>query len=182
MSWIITLVLFYIFLSSIDGYKLISNTNRNVWIQSSKMKYNKRFTYTQSANIIAPPKVQPPKVDKPNKETKTPSSPDIIFKQNIDIEKEFEEYIDEDTYLVLLYNDPVNKRNYVATVLMEVFSWDEALASSVMLEAHNSGFAVTGEYSKDTAFDYAKKLVDRGLFAEARKSDEALGDGDSWDS
>lgn len=181
MGWIIILILFYACLSSIDGYKLISNTNRNVWIQSSKLKYNRRFTYSQSA-IIAPPKVQPPKVDIPKKETKSPNNPDIIFKQNIDIEKEFEEYIDEDTYLVILYNDPVNKRNYVASVLMDVFTWDEALASSVMLEAHNNGFAVTGEYNKETAFDYVKKLVDRGLFAEARKSDEALGDNDSWDA
>lgn len=176
------LVLLFTLLTQIDGYKLISNTNRNVWIESSKLKYNRRFVNTQST-IVAPPKVQPPKVDKPSKETKTPSNPDIIFKQNIDIEKEFEEYIDEDIYLVILYNDPINKRNYVATVLMEVFTWDEALADSVMLEAHNNGYAVTGEYNKETAFEYVKKLVDRGLFAEARKSDEVIGgDNESWDS
>ena len=41
----------------------------------------------------------------------------------LDIEKEFNEYTDEETYVVLLYNDPFNKRNYVASCLMEVFSW-----------------------------------------------------------
>ena len=73
---------------------------------------------------------------------------------------------------MLLYNDPINKRVYVANVLMEVFSWDEVLANSVMLEAHTNGFAVTGEYNKETAFEYVKKLTDRGLFAEARKADD----------
>ena len=30
---------------------------------------------------------------------------------------------------------------------MEIFSWSESLANSVMLEAHNNGYAVTGEYN-----------------------------------
>jgi ATP-dependent Clp protease adapter protein ClpS len=60
-------------------------------------------------------------------------------------------------------------------VLMEIFSWSESLATSVMLEAHNNGFAVTGEYSKEVALDYCTKLLEKGLYAETRKSDE-MGD------
>lgn len=58
---------------------------------------------------------------------------------------------------------------------MEVFNWTESLANDVMYQAHNNGFAITGEYSKDVADDYCKKLVAKGLFAEVRKSDD-MGD------
>jgi hypothetical protein len=68
--------------------------------------------------------ISPPKVDKKTKKGTSidPPMPDFIFKENRDIQKEFEEIFDDDKYYVVLYNDPYNKRQYVQQVLMEVVS------------------------------------------------------------
>ena len=116
---------------------------------------------------------------KPKRKTKEgtttePSGPKSvpgIFKESRDILKEFEEYIENDeNYILLLFNDPFNKRIYVATVLMQTFSFTEEVASDVMMQAHTNGFAVVGEWSKEVATDYCKQLVDKGLVAEVVKS------------
>lgn len=39
-----------------------------------------------------------------------------------------------------------------------------------MFRAHSTGFAVTGEWAKDIAEDYWKKLIQKGLIAEVVKS------------
>lgn len=88
----------------------------------------------------------------------------------------------DDAYLVILYNDSLNKRGYVVEVLMEVFLWSETRANDVMMEAHVHGSAVCGEYAKEVAMDYVGKLNARGLIAEAvpvdgdRASNEGGGD------
>ena len=40
-----------------------------------------------------------------------------------DIQKEFEEYCNDEKYHVILYNDPFNKRAYVQQCLMEILSF-----------------------------------------------------------
>ena len=40
----------------------------------------------------------------------------------------------------------------------------------VMLRAHTTGFAVTGEWNKELAEEYWKKLTQKGLLAEVVKS------------
>ena len=55
-------------------------------------------------------------------------------------------------------------------------SFTEKVAEDVMLCAHNHGFAVAGEYGKEIAIEHAKKLVEKGLIAEAKESDEPSGD------
>ena len=79
--------------------------------------------------------ISPPKVDKTKKKgvgIEVPISPDL-FKESRDIQKEFDNYGDDDKYAVILYNDPFNKRIYVATCLMEVFSWTEEMAAGIRL-------------------------------------------------
>lgn len=88
-----------------------------------------------------------------------------LFKETRDIQKEFNEY-SEALFYVVLFDDPVNKRAYVAQCLMEVFGWDLAKAESIMLLAHNFGYAVTGEWPKDVAESYCTALLDKGLHAE----------------
>ena len=79
--------------------------------------------------------ISPPKVDKTKKKgvgIEVPISPDL-FKESRDIQKEFDNYGNDDKYAVILYNDPFNKRIYVATCLMEVFSWTEEMAAGIFL-------------------------------------------------
>jgi ATP-dependent Clp protease adapter protein ClpS len=125
--------------------------------------------------------ISPPKVDRTTKKGPKiePQIPDFLFKENRDVQKEFEDYIDENKFYVILYNDPFNKRVYVQQALMDVMSMSETVAQDVMMQAHTYGFAVAGEWVKEVAEDYAKKLVEKGLVAEAKSSKEPEGAGDS---
>ena len=104
------------------------------------------------------------------KKQKSDKERGFVIKESRSIADEIEAYFAEDNYMVILYNDPFNKRAYVSAVLQEVFKWDEMQADEVMLQAHNNGFAVTVETSKERALEYVEKLLSKGLLAEARKS------------
>lgn len=103
----------------------------------------------------------------PKKKSKDVS--DIFIKESRDIEKEFEEFIGDDLYLLILYNDNFNKRQYVANALMLTLSWDEPKANEVMMMAHEFGWAVCGEYNKELAFEYRDKLLKLGIYADVQK-------------
>ena len=111
------------------------------------------------------------KVDKETeKKDKVKPEKGFVVKETRSIADEIEEYFKEDNYLVILYNDPFNKRAYVSGVLQDVFKWDDMQADAVMLQAHTYGYAVAVETSKETAEKYVKQLLEKGLIAEARKS------------
>lgn len=105
----------------------------------------------------------------------------FVFKEFNDIEKEFSEYKENnENFMLVLFNDPFNKRIYVATCLMQIMSFTEETAADVMMQAHTNGLAIVGEYSKEVANDYCKKLNDKGLMAEVMQKnggDEAEGGG-----
>ena len=111
------------------------------------------------------------KVDKETeKKDKVKPEKGFVVKETRSIADEIEEYFKEDNYLVILYNDPFNKRAYVSRVLQDVFKWDDMQADAVMLQAHTYGYAVAVETSKEKAEKYVKQLLEKGLIAEARKS------------
>ena len=111
------------------------------------------------------------KVDKETeKKDKVKPEKGFVVKETRSIADEIEEYFKEDNYLVILYNDPFNKRAYVSGVLQDVFKWDDMQADAVMLQAHTYGYAVAVETSKEKAEKYVKQLLEKGLIAEARKS------------
>ncbi len=123
------------------------------------------FRLTPSA-IVKSPKTKP-KTSSPI----TKPDPNIIWKETVDVVKQFEEDGDIELYTVLLYNDPFNKRQYVEEVLIQVFNWDVETAHKVMMTAHTEGYAITGEYSKEIAEEYCKKLLEKRLIAEVFISD-----------
>lgn len=125
----------------------------------------------KGSTVISPkkPGINPSPADPAVEES--PIGVPNIFKESRDIEKEFNEFRpDEDKHYVILYNDPINKRIYVAMCLMEVFGWTEDEATEVMLTAHNYGFAILGEWALKLAQEYCRKLVDKGLYAEVRNT------------
>ena len=60
--------------------------------------------------------------------------------------------INNNNYVVILYNDPINKRAYVQGVLMEVFNWDEMKANSVMMQVKYKKREISIELSLSTLF------------------------------
>lgn len=113
--------------------------------------------------------VAPPKVDRTKRrqvEAEPEEVPLFSFKENV--EDELESFTGDQKWMVILYNDPINKRLYVQNVLMEVFSFSEAVAHETMMLAHTYGFSVCGEWYKELAEEYSKQLQQRGLIAEAK--------------
>lgn len=191
------LLLFQFFVFSlvfIQAFQKVPITSRVHSLSSANTYFHATSPKRNSINIISSrlysTVIAPPKVDKPAAPTTTPNPtktpaiprPDILFKESIDIQKEFDESEFSDMYMVVLFNDPYNKRQYVSQVLMEVFSWTEVMASDVMMQAHTYGYAVTGEWAKTTAQEYCDKLVDKGLFAEVVKVGDGSDEVDEFDN
>ena len=54
-------------------------------------------------------------------------------------------------YKIVLHNDDFTPRQFVVMVLAQLFQKSEGDAMSIMLQAHNNGFAVVGLYSFEIA-------------------------------
>lgn len=126
-------------------------------------------TVVRRATRIHSTTVAPPKIDRTKRkqtEKESEEVPLFSFKENTD--DEAESFSGDQQWMVILYNDPINKRLYVQNVLMEVFSFSEAVAHETMMLAHTYGFSVCGEWYKELAEEYSKQLQQRGLIAEAK--------------
>eukprot|EP00802_Teleaulax_amphioxeia_P028206 Tamp_29810.p2 GENE.Tamp_29810~~Tamp_29810.p2 ORF type:complete len:174 (+),score=49.04 Tamp_29810:185-706(+) len=79
---------------------------------------------------------------------------------------EVEEKVGKDKmYHVLLFNDPVNTREYVSKIIVETFGHTKSKAYDIMNHAHTTGFAVCITTSKEEADDGAAKLTDANLMS-----------------
>eukprot|EP00425_Heterocapsa_triquetra_P039295 CAMPEP_0195084442 /NCGR_PEP_ID=MMETSP0448-20130528/25124_1 /TAXON_ID=66468 /ORGANISM="Heterocapsa triquestra, Strain CCMP 448" /LENGTH=173 /DNA_ID=CAMNT_0040117753 /DNA_START=1 /DNA_END=522 /DNA_ORIENTATION=+ len=68
-----------------------------------------------------------------------------------------------DEYRLLLFNDPLNKREFVARCLMTICLLKEGDAYQVMMKAHKEGVAVVGTYKFETAEAYCEGCKAQGL-------------------
>mmetsp|Transcript_36778 Transcript_36778/g.83206 ORF Transcript_36778/g.83206 Transcript_36778/m.83206 type:complete len:195 (-) Transcript_36778:165-749(-) len=68
-----------------------------------------------------------------------------------------------DQYRLLLFNDPLNKREFVARCLITIALLKESDAYQVMMKAHTEGVAVVGTYQFETAEAYCEGLKAKGL-------------------
>mmetsp|Transcript_17931 Transcript_17931/g.28144 ORF Transcript_17931/g.28144 Transcript_17931/m.28144 type:complete len:156 (+) Transcript_17931:101-568(+) len=75
-------------------------------------------------------------------------------------------------WLVRLYNDPMNKREFVARCLTEICSLDDGEAYNVMMKAHQLGIAVIGNYHQEMAELYKMRLSGEGLFIDMIPADD----------
>ena len=75
-------------------------------------------------------------------------------------------------WLVRLYNDPFNKREFVARCLMEVCALDDGRAYQVMMHAHQAGIGVVGNYHRELAELYKARLTEEGLLIDMVPADD----------
>jgi len=75
-------------------------------------------------------------------------------------------------WLVRLYNDPMNKREFVAKCLNEICGLDDGTAYNVMMKAHQLGIAVIGNYHRELAELYKMRLSGEGLFIDMVPADD----------
>ena len=57
----------------------------------------------------------------------------------------------EKLFHVLLFNDPVNTREYVSSVLVQIFGHSRGEAYNIMQLAHSQGFSICNTTGKDEA-------------------------------
>ena len=145
---------------SLPGWRFVVNSHK-VSVHSS--------TVTPTKKPTVPGRIKVPK-----------ENPGELFKSSTSIDEEFDEMLNNNNWNVILYNDPINKRAYVQSVLIDVFSWDESKANSVMMQAHTYGLAIAGEWYKELALEYAQQLNRRNLIAEAKPAgNSGSGDGNN---
>jgi ATP-dependent Clp protease adapter protein ClpS len=69
-------------------------------------------------------------------------------------------------WAVRLYNDPMNKREFVARCLTEVCALSDGEAYQCMMKAHQFGLAVIGQYHLEMAELYRDQLTEHGLMID----------------
>lgn len=69
---------------------------------------------------------------------------------------------------MLLFDDAINRREYVSWILCNKVGLSETEAYSVMMTAHKKGVAVVGVYNIGSAEVYCQLMRDNGLKAEVK--------------
>lgn len=105
-----------------------------------------------STNLYAGPSVAEPKIKEGTKISK-------------DAEKESSPSKSKG-WAVRLYNDPMNKREFVARCLTEVCSLSDGAAYQCMMQAHQFGISVIGLYHLEMAELYRDQLTEHGLMID----------------
>jgi len=67
---------------------------------------------------------------------------------------------------VRLFNDPMNKREYVARCLTEIVGLSDGMAYQVMMQAHQLGLAAIIRCHQERAELYRDSLVENGLVVD----------------
>jgi len=66
-------------------------------------------------------------------------------------------------FAVRLFNDPMNKREFVAMCLSKITGLTDGQAYQVMMAAHKNGLSVVGRYDRERAELYRDSLRENGL-------------------
>ena len=76
-----------------------------------------------------------------------------------------------DDWILRIYNDNINTREYVAVCLVQVVGLCESRAYFTMQDAHDNGIAKVGEYNQEVAECYEEQLVERGIMCDVVASE-----------
>jgi ATP-dependent Clp protease adapter protein ClpS len=87
------------------------------------------------------------------------------------VEKKQDEVQDADKtkrggWAVRLFNDPMNKREFVAMCLSKIVGLSDGQAYQVMMQAHKNGVSVVGRFDFERAELYRNSLVENGLVCD----------------
>ena len=69
-------------------------------------------------------------------------------------------------FLLRLWNDPYNKREFVARCLAEVCGKNDGESFQIMMQAHQAGMGVIGQYDFEIAELYLQTLKERSLLVD----------------
>ncbi|HCB37978.1 MAG TPA: ATP-dependent Clp protease adapter ClpS [Acidimicrobiaceae bacterium] len=72
-------------------------------------------------------------------------------------------------WVVLVWNDPINLMSYVVYVLQQLFGYNEAKATGLMLDVHHKGRAAVATGNREKAELDVFRLHEYGLWATMQK-------------
>ena len=75
-------------------------------------------------------------------------------------------YTKKGGWAVRLFNDPMNKREFVAMCLSKIVGLNDGQAYQVMMQAHKNGVSVVGRFDFERAELYRNSLVEHGLLCD----------------
>ena len=105
--------------------------------------------------------------------TAAPAAPAKKRERKEDADVDTRDESDKDRgWLVRLYNDPMNKREFVAKCLTEITGLGDGEAYGVMMRAHQTGIAVIGNYHRELAELHKARLSGEGLFVDMVPADD----------
>jgi ATP-dependent Clp protease adaptor protein ClpS len=79
--------------------------------------------------------------------------------------------VNENEYVVIGWNDPINLMAYVIHVLQLVFGWDKLEAEGHMLQMHQSGKSILARETMEKAEHYVHQLHKFGLHATMERKE-----------
>jgi len=86
------------------------------------------------------------------------------------IEPDVDEHVEQDNpWIVIVWNDPVNLMSYVTFVLQKLFGYSNEKATALMLDVHQKGRAVVASDSRERAEMHVFRLHEHGLWASMEK-------------
>jgi ATP-dependent Clp protease adapter protein ClpS len=83
-----------------------------------------------------------------------------------DAKEQSASYTKKGGWAVRLFNDPMNKREFVSMCLAKICGISDGQAYQVMMAAHQNGLAVIGRYDFERAELYRDSLVEHGLVCD----------------
>ena len=92
--------------------------------------------------------------------------PETIEKVDADVDEDKKTQMDQRTsdggWEIRLFNDPFNKREFVARCLTTICGKSDSESYSIMMEAHKNGMGVIGRYMFEVAELYYGSLQENG--------------------
>jgi ATP-dependent Clp protease adapter protein ClpS len=98
--------------------------------------------------------------------TTTIERPETMDKVKDEEKVQKDEKLGSEGWMVRLYNDPMNKREFVARCLTEICGLSDGTAYDTMMQAHLNGLAVIGRYMYERAEMYYTSLQEHGLLVD----------------
>ena len=94
------------------------------------------------------------------------SAPIVVDRPGID-----ERTSNDRTWIVLVWNDPINLMSYVTFVFQKVFGYSLEKATELMLDVHQKGRAVVSSGAREKAEIDVFRLHEHGLWATMQHDD-----------
>ena len=93
-----------------------------------------------------------------------------------DVDERLGEDVGEDvdtdrSWIVLVWNDPINLMSYVAFVFRKLFGYSRQKADKLMLDVHHKGRAVVSSGTREKAEMDVFRLHEHGLWATMQQDD-----------